>query len=157
MKIKKRNNRGFTLVEVICAVTILMLVVLPIFTGFLMAAKTNSEISDKLDVNLVLQNELEQIKATGKIENVFYEGISTTAIFENGEYRGNNSSGVMLPYGKYTKTLSEFDIIISVDQSKINIDGNNSIAYYIITITYDNETEEDTSDDIILKGVYSPW
>lgn len=157
MKTLKNNNRGFTLVDVICAITILMLVVLPVLTGFLMAAKTNAKISDRLEVDLVLQNELEQIKATGVIENVRYDGNSTTAVLEKGEYGGNNLSGVMLPKGKYTKTSSEIDMTILIDQVKINVDGNNSIAYYIITITYDNETEDDTSDDVILKGVYSPW
>jgi DNA polymerase-1 len=63
VKVKKHNNSGFTLVEVICAVTVLMLVVLPIFTGFIMAAKTNAAISEKLEINLILQNELEKVKA----------------------------------------------------------------------------------------------
>ncbi len=152
MKTIKMNNRGFTLVEVICAVTILMLVVLPIFTGFLMAAKTNAEISDKLDVNLVLQNELEQIKATGIIENVRSGEHLVKASL--GNYKIGDS---LVPSGNYIKTVQEIKININIEPVKVNIDTNDSIAYYIITITYDNETEDDTSDDVILKGVYSPW
>lgn len=152
MKIKKQNNQGFTLVEVICAVTILMLVVLPIFTGFIMAAKTNAEISDKLDVNLILQNELEQIKATGKIEDLSLgEGSGEASL---GKYKMDDS---LVPRGNYIKTVQEINMNINIEPVEVNVDTSNSIAYYIITITYDSETKDDTSDDITLKGVYSPW
>lgn len=157
MNVKKHNNSGFTLVEVICAVTVLMLVVLPIFTGFVMAAKTNAAISEKLEINLILQNELEKVKVTGRIDDCYYDGHPTTVVLEKGDYGGNNSSGVMLPNGAgYTKMSSEIELKIEFEQVKVTTEEQ-KIAYYIITFTYDNETEDDKSDDVVLKGVYSPW
>lgn len=155
----KGNNKGFTLVEVVCAVAILMLVVLPIFTGFLTAAKTNARIGDKLDVELVLQNELEQIKATGVLK-ANQGGHPVEVTFAKGELNGtyqNNKIEISLPKGDYTKTVSDIDIKLSVAQVAVDIQDDNTIAYYIITITYDNQTADDESDDIVLEGVYSPW
>jgi type II secretory pathway pseudopilin PulG len=155
--VNKNSNKGFTLIDVICAVTIMMLVVLPIFSGFVMAAKTNAKINERLDIELILQNELEIIRATGKLSGVECSGIPTTAILCKGNINGKDEDNIEHPKGEYTKTVSEIDIVYFVEQVKSDLNDDSSIAYYRITITYDNQTPDDTSDDILVKGVYSPW
>ena len=147
MNMKKSNNRGFTLIDVICAVTILMLVVLPIFTGFLMAAKTNARMDRQLEARMTLQNLMEEIKAKG---TVAVDEPQITLSFAKG-----NVDDTELPKGAYTITKEEGVITLDISQEKVISSGDdNRLAYYVITLTYsdaENEIEES------LTGVYSPW
>lgn len=160
MKVQK-NNKGFTLVEVICAVTIMMLVVVPIFTGFLMAAKTNAAIGDKLEISMMLENELESIKATGKITNV---KLNETDILvydlERGEIQATESAP-NADIKTFDKTISvnDIDYSISITVEAIPVsDSDKTIAYYTIILVYSAEdAESNQTEEHIIKGVYAPW
>ena len=160
--IKKPNNKGFTLVEVVCAVTIMMLVVVPIFTGFLTAAKTNAKINRQLEINLMLENELESIKATGKIVNPKQGDtlLSDPVELEQGtpeelEWENNKA--------EYTKEIKDSNgavkYVIGITTEAVAVsDSDDTIAYYKITLTYTPPAEgENESQSFVLKGVYAPW
>ena len=156
MKVQK-NNKGFTLVEVICAVTIMMLVVVPIFTGFLMAAKTNAAIGDKLEISMMLENELESIKATGKLTNV----TGYTDDVPLGDRQKYKELNPVDDITKFEKSISsngvDYPILITVQAVPLS-DNDDTIAYYTIILVYSAEdAESNQTEEHIIKGVYAPW
>lgn len=156
MKVQK-NNKGFTLVEVICAVTIMMLVVVPIFTGFLMAAKTNAAIGDKLEINMMLENELEAIKAEGKLTNV----TGYTDDVPLGDRQKYNELNPVDDITKFEKSISsngvDYPILITVQAVPLS-DNDDTIAYYTIILVYSVTDEGDgQTEEYTVEGVYAPW
>lgn len=63
----KKNNKGFSLIDVVCATAIIALVALPICSGFLTAAKSNQRIQAKTETYNMLNNELSLILASGEV------------------------------------------------------------------------------------------
>ncbi|MDD3138993.1 MAG: type II secretion system protein [Lachnospiraceae bacterium] len=60
---KKCNNKGFTLVELLVAIAILAIIVGPLLHGFVTATKVNSKAKKQLEENTVAQNVMEELKA----------------------------------------------------------------------------------------------
>lgn len=58
------NQEGFSLVELLVAITILAIIVLPFLNSFVTASKTNSKAREQLVATTVAQNVMEEIKAT---------------------------------------------------------------------------------------------
>ncbi len=67
--IKKLNNGGFSLIEVLVAVIIFALVTGPILMAFVMSARFNSRARTHQDVNTVAESFMEEFKGSG-IENI---------------------------------------------------------------------------------------
>ena len=159
MKVQK-NNKGFTLVEVICAVTIMMLVVVPIFTGFFMAAKTNAAIGDKLEISMMLENELESIKATGKMSgyqrnSIVYDlELTKSGIKQETDKEINTYFPDTLGENEtYECFCEEKNIYASISMSIYN----SNVAYYTIILIYDPNSENPDDNVILESGVYAPW
>lgn len=60
----KNNERGYTLIELIIAITILAIIAIPLMHGFVTAAKTNAKAREIEQASTVAQNTMEEIKAT---------------------------------------------------------------------------------------------
>ena len=140
-----KNNKGFTFVDVVCAMAILALVALPICSGFLTAAKTNQRLQEKTEIVTLLNNELTKITSSGKFE--FQGNPIELTKFASGEGEKPESS--------YIKTLQS-GMKITIDLTPTMAIGNASkLAYVTVSITYDNGTPEDTSDDYSVTGVWA--
>lgn len=67
MKIKGRNNKqsnkGFTLVEVLVAILILAIIVVPLLNAFIVGANTNAKARRTLRATTLAQNVIEELKA----------------------------------------------------------------------------------------------
>ena len=60
----QKNNKGFSLVELLVAIAILAIIVLPLLHSFVTATKTNTKAKKSMEANTVAQNVMEEIKAT---------------------------------------------------------------------------------------------
>lgn len=61
----RRNNKGFTLVELLIAVSILAIAVIPLMTNFVVSSKVNSKSKVTMNGTAVAQNIMEGINAYG--------------------------------------------------------------------------------------------
>ena len=57
---KKNNNKGFTLIEIIVAVVVLALVVVPLLNGFVTSARVNEKSRRLLNATNAAQSLMEQ-------------------------------------------------------------------------------------------------
>ena len=82
----KNNERGYTLIELIIAITILAIIAIPLMHGFVTAAKTNAKAREIEQATTVAQNTMEKIKAT-PIEELIkgVEPHKDLGILENGD------------------------------------------------------------------------
>ena len=60
---RRRDDRGFTLVELIVAIVILAIVFVPLLSAFVTGARTQAKSSQKNAATLAAQNIIEQIQA----------------------------------------------------------------------------------------------
>jgi len=60
----KENNKGFSLVELLVAITVLVIVAVPLLHSFVSAARTNAKARKKMEATTVAENVMEQIKGT---------------------------------------------------------------------------------------------
>lgn len=60
----KNNERGYTLIELIVAITILAIIAIPLMHGFVTAAKTNAKAREIEQATTVARNTMEKIEAT---------------------------------------------------------------------------------------------
>lgn len=60
---KKKNNGGYTLVEILAAVAILVIVVIPLLHSFVSIARLNGKAKNEQEATTVAQNLMENIKA----------------------------------------------------------------------------------------------
>lgn len=61
------DNKGYTLVEIIAAVVILAIVVIPLLNCFLSVAKLNAKAKKEQEATVAAQNLMETIKASSEI------------------------------------------------------------------------------------------
>lgn len=115
-KRKKISNQGFTLVEVLVAVTILAIVVLPFLNSFYMAARTNAKAKKLMDATTAAQNVLEELKAE-TLEDFLNAHTSTKQqVLDNAgnpkqDLQGNDIYRYILP-----QTTSPANYSLTVDQ-----------------------------------------
>ena len=86
MKIKdrKQSNKGFTLVEVLVAIVILSIIVVPLLSAFVVSAKTNAKARMTLRVTTLAQNIIEELKAYSLEESAAqYNGIGNAITGES--------------------------------------------------------------------------
>lgn len=116
-KRKKISNQGFTLVEVLVAITILAIVVLPFLNSFYMAARTNAKAKKLMDATTAAQNVLEELKAE-TLEDFLNAHTSTKQQVVDGttgnprqDVQGNDIYRYILP-----ETTSPANYSLTVDQ-----------------------------------------
>ncbi len=75
-KRKGNSNRGFTLVEVLVAVVILAVVVVPLLNSFYTASRTNAKAKKLMDATTAAQNVFEELKAE-KLDDFIHDHTAT--------------------------------------------------------------------------------
>ena len=65
----RKQNKGFTLVEVLIAITILGIIVVPLFQAFVTSANTNAKAKRVMDATTLAQSIVEELKA-GNLEDL---------------------------------------------------------------------------------------
>jgi type II secretory pathway pseudopilin PulG len=134
----KRNNKGFSLIDVVCATAILALVALPICSGFLTAARSNQRIQEKTEIINMLNNELSLILASGELtldggvvidlETVEFSGDPLKLVFKDSE---NQQKDLPESLEKQTATGEMLKITLTPKQA---IAKNTRVAYIDIMI-----------------------
>ena len=134
----KRNNKGFSLIDVVCATAILALVALPICSGFLTAARSNQRIQEKTEIINMLNNELSLILASGELtldggvvidlETVEFSGDPLKLVFKDSE---NQTKDLPESLEKQTATGEWLKITLTPKQA---IAKNTRVAYIDIMI-----------------------
>ena len=61
-KDKRKQNKGFTLVEVLIAMTILAIIVAPLLHAFVTASRTNAKAKQLMKATTLAQNVMEELK-----------------------------------------------------------------------------------------------
>ena len=59
----KQSNKGFTLVEVLVAIVILAIIVVPLLSAFVVSARTNAKARQTMRATTLAQNIMEELKA----------------------------------------------------------------------------------------------
>lgn len=96
----KRNNEGFTLIEVLLSIVILGLIVVPICSSLVMAVRINAKAESILDAKLAVSSAVEELMASGIDSTKNYDNYDT----ENMDYTVTRAtdSGSELPYYNVT-------------------------------------------------------
>lgn len=76
----KRNNEGFTLIEVMVSILVLGLVVIPICSGLIMAVRINEQAEDFLQAKLAVSSAMETMMAEGIRSDVDYDTYDTETL-----------------------------------------------------------------------------
>ena len=71
MQNRERNNKGFSLVELLVAITVLAIIVTPFMQGFVTAARTNMKAKKMQNATTVATNVMEELKANSIEEFAF--------------------------------------------------------------------------------------
>lgn len=61
----KRNNGGFTLIEVLVAIVVLGLIVVPMCSSLVMSARINAKAESILEAKLAVSSKVEELMASG--------------------------------------------------------------------------------------------
>ena len=77
---QKQSNKGFTLVEVLVAIMILAIIVVPLLSAFVVSARTNAKARQTMRATTLAQNVMEELKAYS---------LETSANHHNGTETGN--------------------------------------------------------------------
>lgn len=115
------KKAGFTLVELLVTMAILGIIVVPILTAFISAAKANSKSKLKLEATTAAQNVMENLKAKGV--KAFTESIGASP----------DAEGIYLLGGENEASVPEqivngesFRFIISIDPTPYGTDSSNT-------------------------------
>ena len=143
-----KNNKGFTLVDIVCAMAILALVAMPICSGFMTAAKSHVRIQEKTQIVNTLNNELAKIIAEGKVEGVL-KGDGTNESLEL-KYAPNQTDPSNLI--SHQKVLEDKTISV-VLIPKVAISGD-KVAYVEVILISDDPETSDVTEDYKVSGVW---
>lgn len=99
----KQNNQGFSLIELIIAVTILAIIVVPLSRSFVTAARTNFKSKQSMEATTAGQNLIEILK-TEDIKEFSKDTVSATAIAGVTDPEGN-------PYYIYEKHYDSSNMV----------------------------------------------
>ena len=127
---KQQNENGFSLVEVIIAMVILMIVLLGVYTTFTYAVSYNAGNKSRSEALAVLQQEVEQLRS-----KKFTPQITDTDLLG-----GTKSPKIVtLTNGHRFKVQVKVDDDPSTPDS-IQIDSTKTIKEITVTVTLDNPT-----------------
>lgn len=115
---KKINNKGLTLIEVIMTLTVLSIVICPLMNMFVLSIKINS-MSDKEYYSIQnAQYYMEEIKSAGKVNLSTYVYNFENNCYEKNIADENNRAEIKVRCGNYG--LYYVDISILKDEKLVN-------------------------------------
>lgn len=75
---RKRASAGFSLVEVVAAITVLGLVVAGVSTSLVTSIQFNARTEQRLQAELAVANAVERMRAVGYVPDTNYDGVTVT-------------------------------------------------------------------------------
>lgn len=97
-----KNNRGFSLIELLVAVTVLAIITIPLLHSFVTAAKTNAKSKRVLEAATAGQNLFEELKSAD-VDTFMSAAVKTALTNDDGTQKKDTDGNII-----YTLT-SEFD------------------------------------------------
>ena len=157
---KKKNNKGFGLIEVLVSVAIMSIVTLPLAQSFVTSTQVNKKSEVKLSAITVAENKMEQAKA---LDLSLYEKaddgkyyINDDAVDENGNTFNVQTIIDPTKYAELNNGIFDISSLTYASKAEIEIPedvlgkyGKNYTYYSIIL-----EITEDRNGDIIEQNVY---
>ena len=128
MKPRKSNNQGFTLLEVLIAVLVLAVVIVPMLHSFVSSHRLNSKSKQQMRATALAQNEME-IFEKDTIEDL----IAMTDAADNAIYEVQGSDGAMLD-----PTVEPADGLYVFHRNGVKNNGADG-STYDVTVTLDPE------------------
>lgn len=129
---KQNNDRGFSLVELLVAVTILAIIAIPLMHGFVSATATNAKARKMEQATTVAGNVMEDVKVTPLEELLSREGA-----VQDPEWKMTTESGeeitvisYTLRYDNLTADGTEYKAIVTLDAGAGIIEGYNQLTDY---------------------------
>lgn len=115
---KKKNNKGITLVELIVTVTILAIIVAPLLRAFVISAQTNAKAKERLQATDLAQNIMEGLEAYG-VDDISKQMNFTGFQMLDGSSAATAACELNYSESKYsvartTETESELDFVITL-------------------------------------------
>lgn len=152
-KSPEKKNGGYTLVEIIVAVAILVIVVLPLLHSFVTVARLNAKARKELEATTVAQNVMESIKATPSEELLasseeMLDGAGNAVLDD----AGNPKMKVQVVTdpanpGNYTIYYNQWEVNNKAYRAVVKLDAN--------TYKKAAETDDDLYNDMPLADVTS--
>jgi prepilin-type N-terminal cleavage/methylation domain-containing protein len=114
----KKNNKGFSLVELIVTVTILAVIVAPLLRAFVVSAQTNAKAKERLRATNLAQNIMEDIEAYG------LEEIAKQINSKGFKLIGNEASAAYTSSELYksTATSTSYSVATTTDSTTSQFD-----------------------------------
>lgn len=125
----KRNNAGFTLIEVLISIVILGLIVVPVCSGLLVSVRINAKAEQILEAKLAVSSAVETMMAKGIEEETFSNTSFADVKFDASIEKTVEVEGEQIPvYYKVTVTSTVVDTItvetyIHAAEKSTSIDG----------------------------------
>jgi prepilin-type N-terminal cleavage/methylation domain-containing protein len=91
MRMRKTDDRGFTLVELLVSVTILAIIIVPLLYTFVSVTKTNTKSKNKLSASMAGQNLFEELKAADV--DTFMAGATNIPVLDASGNRVQDAKG----------------------------------------------------------------
>lgn len=141
---KVKDNRGFGLIEVILCITIIMILMVPIFNNFVMATKVNQKSSDKQSATTLAANIMESLYGYSQEELALqFNGVGDLYLLPNTLTMGGRSAYEYNTYinGGYGEYIKESSLLrrvdsISVPRSSVE-EKSGSLVYSPVTGRYE--------------------
>lgn len=151
---KKNQNAGFSLVELLVAITILLIVVVPILHSFITASKTNAKAKKIMQATSTAQNIMEEFKAYTleelKASYTITENADGTYLVEMDNVsvgKGTYNAKVLLDPTLYQKEVSDPDSKYNdIARSNISYMDIYKDAFYVQELTLDEEVAQEFLD-----------
>ena len=134
----RKHNEGFSLVEVVVAIAILGLIVVPCGSALLMSIRINEKAQQMMQAQLAVSSAVETLMAEGIDESVVGDSQFTANYEETGK----------VPYDYYTVDDTGLIIAKDVDRFgavKVSVIPTAPGLYYTVKVTDNNELVEITT------------
>jgi prepilin-type N-terminal cleavage/methylation domain-containing protein len=154
---KQKKQDGFSLVELIVAIAIMAIIVLPLLRAFVVSARTNAKAKERLRATEASQNIMESIEAMSLDHLLTYFSDSSPAMFgessrtrlyidSDGKYQPTSSTEKSTDGNYYfgLKGVNGKDILLTLEANDSTIDDvgttlNNQEVAKVTAISSDND------------------
>lgn len=148
-----QKNKGFTLVEVLIAMTVLAIIVVPLLRAFSTSANVNAKAGRLMDANNISQNIMEELKAEG-LGAIAESGALGAYMFEKVNLRGDDEDANRVRYANTEELVVDgtsyiAEIALTVNEfgqknlAKLNSMNEENCAYYVQPEDMDQKAAEE--------------
>ncbi|EOD01521.1 type IV pilus modification PilV family protein [Caldisalinibacter kiritimatiensis] len=141
-----KNNKGFTLIEIVITIAIFSIIIVPLYSLFITAAKANNISANKLNATIIAQSYMEELKAIDTIE--YEDKIYTYDMFIDDQKSGD---GLLIKNVKFDGNT--YEVYLHVEETEYKFDdadeGNsNNCRLYKINIKVKEKDKGDVLQEI---------